>query len=103
MTIDSKTYNPGYTMECPGCRNQFRVEALGVPLAGLPKHCPYCGNVEGIKRGIDNERDYWYHLAASFGFPRTVEGATLIRKIYDMWDTAEYASFRDFMESFNDT
>jgi hypothetical protein len=100
LVVNTSTYNAAYVLECTNCKNLFRVEGLGFPLAGLPRYCPTCGTQNSIRRSLmDSDKNYWYHLAESFGLPKTSEGAKMIKTIYDAWDTQEHRTFAAFVAS----
>jgi hypothetical protein len=97
-----QTANPGYILTCSGCQNVFRCESIRFPLAGLPKHCPYCGLEDNIKRSIDSAKDYWYAIAEGIGLPKSKQGADIALEIFDSWIPSEYPKFADYVKALRD-
>lgn len=92
------SYTPGYILMCGDCHNHYRAECVNRTIAGLPAYCPYCGSMD-VRRSIDNDLDYWYSLAQSFGLKYTKEGADAIKELYDVWDMVHFSKFADFVKS----
>lgn len=92
-----------HSLKCAGCLQQFNVEYNGVPVtrlhynraSGVPSYCPYCGSKDVDVR---KEDAYWQDLAEGLGLTRDKAGVDLIKQLYDLWPTAEYVRFRDFVE-----
>lgn len=97
MTTETSTANPVY-MTCQDCGARARIERLGLSVnIGVPRRCMWCGS-ERVQSGFNSGEDYWYTLAEAFGFTRDEKGVTLIKGLYELWDTVEFKSFREFVE-----
>jgi len=75
--------------ECTNCKNTF-------PIDNLAEVCPACSHTAFKLVTIG---EYWFDLAESFEYPRTVSAAVLVRDFFDVWDVKVYKTFGDFMRA----
>lgn len=84
-------------INCIDCRMTFRAENLTpYTIAVREWYCPACGSTN-VEIKTNSALDRWYAMAESFGLPSTEKSVSLIKSLYDVWDTHEHSLFKDFV------
>lgn len=80
---------------CEHCSSLFRVERT--PLTGRTGpfiFCPLCGSPGITLSSAITTDEYWEALGREYGMP-----ADIMREIFNTWNTSEFATLREHIES----
>ena len=93
-------YNTHHFVSCTSCGQLTRIEfcypLVNTSITSLARYCPACATPYEFDKNFPNGAGFMLVAHALLGDKNLAKD---LADIYDLWDTTEYSSFKDFLRS----